>query len=312
MSAAWVRGHDWRIAPSMTASGKRAGGQGYEALREQWAPGPSGPGRRFASALAALALWVPACALAVPVSRIVSLDYCADQFAIALAGRERILAVSPDATAGFSFLRDAAHGIPTLRPRAEDVLVARPDLVIRSYGGGPGMAALLRRAGIPVVQIGFAENLDDVRATVRQVATALGTPLRGEALVHDMDARIDSLGRHPPDTWALYVTPSGVTAGPGTLVHELLRTVGLRNFQTEPGWRPLPLERLAYERPDIIAYASFGDAAAYNRAWTPARHPVARARMAQVPVVTLNGATTACGGWFVIHALEALALFPRP
>jgi iron complex transport system substrate-binding protein len=174
------------------------------------------------------------------------------------------------------------------------------------------MAALLHRAGIPVVQIGFPEDLDDVRATVRRVAAALGTPRTGEDLIHDMDERIASLGRHPPDTWALYVTPSGVTAGPGTLVDELFRTVGLRNFQTGRGWRPLPLERLAYERPDLIAYASFGDAAAYNRAWTPARHPVARERMSQVPVVTLDGATTACGGWFVIHALEELARSPRP
>jgi len=268
-------------------------------------------GGRVAAFLVAVLLATTVCPVATAATaratRIVSLDYCADQFALELAGRERMLAVSPDATAGFSFMRDAAAGITTLRPRAEDVLAARPDLVIRSYGGGPGAVAFFRRAGVPVVQIGFADNFDEVRTNVRRVAAALGVPERGAAVLARMDARIARLARHPPGTRALYVTPSGVTAGPGTLIDELFKAVGLANFQTEPGWRSLPLERLAYEGPDLIAYAMFGDGGSYNLAWTPARHPVARRRMAQVPVVELDGATTLCGGWFLVQALEALS-----
>ena len=53
--------------------------------------------------------------------RIVSLDYCADQFVLGLAERRRILAVSPDADADFSYMRASAEGLRTVRPRAEDV-----------------------------------------------------------------------------------------------------------------------------------------------------------------------------------------------
>ena len=80
-----------------------------------------------------------------PASRIVSLDYCADQFVLGLADRERILALSPDAGKDFSYLRAEASGLPTVRPRSEDVLALRPDLVVRNYGGGPRAAAFFER-----------------------------------------------------------------------------------------------------------------------------------------------------------------------
>ena len=67
--------------------------------------------------------------------RVVSLDYCADQFLLKLADPEQILALSPDAGAGFSYLREEAQGSPTVRPRAEDLIALSPDLAIRSYGG---------------------------------------------------------------------------------------------------------------------------------------------------------------------------------
>ena len=67
--------------------------------------------------------------------RIVSLDFCADQYVLKFADREQILAVSPDAVRGFSYMRDTAIGIPSVRPIAEDVLILKPDLIIRSYGG---------------------------------------------------------------------------------------------------------------------------------------------------------------------------------
>ena len=44
--------------------------------------------------------------------RIVSLDYCSDQYVLKLADPDQILAVSPDAEASFSFMRDAAGGVP--------------------------------------------------------------------------------------------------------------------------------------------------------------------------------------------------------
>ena len=90
---------------------------------------------------------------------VVSLDYCADQFVLKFVDRENILALSPDATASFSYMKEAAIGLPTIRPRAEDVLLLKPEIVVRSYGGGPLASAFFERTGIKIVQIGYAGDL---------------------------------------------------------------------------------------------------------------------------------------------------------
>lgn len=242
--------------------------------------------------------------------RVVSLDYCADQYVLRLVSRDRITGVSPDAGADFSYMRAAATGVPRVRPSAESVLLAKPDLVVRSYGGGPGIEGLLARAGIPVVQLGYAEDLAGVRRVLVETATALGAAGEGERMARAFDARLAGL-RKGSGRSALYVTPGGVTAGPGTMIDEMFRAAGLANFQRASGWGPLPLERLAYERPDAIAAAFFDTK--WNRAdpWSAAGHPVARTAMADRPTAELPGAWTACGGWFVLDAVEALAKAAR-
>ena len=242
-----------------------------------------------------------------PGRRIVSLDYCADQFVLGLADRADILAVSPDAGAAFSYMRAAAQGLPTVRPRAEDVLALEPDLVVRSYGGGPNARAFFERAGVTVLQIPFADDIAGVRTAIRHAARSLGVPERGEALIAGMDARLRAARGHAPETRALYMTPAGYSAGHGTLVHDALTAAGLDNFQTRRGWHPIPLETLAYENPHLVARADFGEGTNHDDAWTAFRHPVAKRAMRTVPVAAVDGATTSCGGWFVADAVTALA-----
>ena len=263
--------------------------------------------------LAALACLLSACAQvaergADAPRRIVSLDYCADQYVLKFADREDILALSPDAGKRFSYMRAAAEGIPTVRPRTADVLALQPDLVVRTYGGGHDIADFMKEPGVPVVQIGFPQSIAEVRDEVLRVGTELGKPDEAEKLVADMDRRLKALAeRSGPQREVLYMTPAGVTAGEGTLVHELFVAADLRNFQDRPGWNPLPLERLAYERPDLIAAAFFESKTNHVDNWSAARHPVARAQLRELPVVALEGSWTSCGGWFLLDAVEALA-----
>ena len=246
------------------------------------------------AALAAVLVGLAACSLPEQPqrldqpTRIVSLDYCADQYVLKLAPRGRILAVSPDAEKTFSYMRGYAKGLRQIRPRAEDVLVLQPDLVVRSYGGGPNVTAFVERMGIPVLQIGFASDLGGVRDTIVTLAEGLGQPARGAAVIAEMDARLATLRALPDAPSALYMTPAGVTSGPGTLVHEMLRAAGLANFQQETGWRSLPLERLAREQPDLVA-AVFWGATNHNDNWSAARHPIARHQLRERPVVSLEG-----------------------
>ena len=188
-------------------------------------------------------------------TKVVSLDYCADQFVLKLVEPTRIAAVSKDADRKFSYMRDSAAGHTQIRPSAEEVLALEPDLVVRSYGGGPNARKFYEGLGLSVIQISYASTIEQVRAEVIRVGGLLGNGDVAESVAREMDARLAALTRPDPETTPsiLYVTPGGVTTGPGTLVHELITAAGLGNFQQEPGWRSLPLEKLAFNQPGLLA-----------------------------------------------------------
>jgi iron complex transport system substrate-binding protein len=243
--------------------------------------------------------------------RIVSLDYCADQYLLRFAKREDILALSIDARKPFSYMRDEAVGLPQVRPRAGDVLALEPDLVIRSYGGGPDIGGFLERAGVSVVQIGFPGTIAEVRQEALRIGTELGQPDEARAVVEDMDRRLARITKGEGRE-TLYITPGGVAAGEDTMVDDLLKAAGLANFQTRMGWNPIPLERLAYDRPQQIALGFAKSNRDRIDTWSAARHPIAQAQLKDLPVIPIEGAWTACGGWFLVEAVEALAAVNGP
>ncbi len=241
---------------------------------------------------------------------IVSLDFCADQYVLKFADRENILALSPDAEARFSYMRAAAKGARKVRPRAEDILLLQPDIVVRTYGGGPNAAAFFERAGIKVVQIAYANDLAGVKQSILDASKELGAAERGAALVVEMENRLTSLAPSENQSTILYMTSKGAVAGENTLIGELLGLAGYENFRAAPGWGSLPLERLAYESPDVIAAGFFDTGDIVSDIWSPSRHPVAQRRLAQSPVVDLPGAWTACSSWSLLDVLDALAAGP--
>ena len=239
--------------------------------------------------------------------RVVSLDYCADQYLLKMLPTSHILALSPDADKHFSYMRDAAAGVQKVRPLAENILNLQPDLVVRSYGGGPRIGSFLNQAGVKVLQLSYTNNLTEIRTATEVIAEQLGVPERGAEILVEMDARLAAINTKNSTRKALYMTPTGVTSGSGTLVHEMLLTAGFENFQEQAGWRSLPLERLVYEQPDLVAAAFFDENTVQSERWSPMRHPVAKQQLRDQPTVMLQGAWTSCGAWFLLDAIEALA-----
>ncbi|MCY4426950.1 MAG: ABC transporter substrate-binding protein [Halieaceae bacterium] len=239
--------------------------------------------------------------------RIVTLDFCADQYVLKFVERDRILAVSPDAGREFSYMRDHAAGLPSVRPVAEDVIILKPGLVVRSYGGGSQASAMYARAGVPVHNVGWAGDIEAIMHVIRETAQALGSPEQGLAVVKEMQSRLAALPNRVTGADALYMTPGGVSSGPGSLIHEMLIAAGFGNFQTRPGWGPIPLERLAYKRPDLIAAGFFESMTNHPHMWSPMRHPVAIAQLQHGAVAPIDGSWTACGAWFLMDAVESLS-----
>ena len=261
----------------------------------------------LARAVAALAVSVTVATAAPALAqarRVVSLDQCADQYVLALAP-ETIVGLSPRADNPDSWLRARAAGMPRLRASAESLLAARPDVVVRYWGGDARLTGALTRRGVRVLTIAEAEDLAGVRANVRAVASGLGRSVRGEALIAHMDARLTQARGAWRGRPALYLTPGAFTAGRGTLIDAALRWVGLRNLAVAAGYQPAPTERLVLSPPAAVVRGFF-DQVRWTR-WAPGRASVLQRAVAGRTVAELPAGLLGCPAWFVGEAAERLA-----
>ncbi len=260
--------------------------------------------------LSSLALTVPADA---KPQRVVSLDYCADQFLLGLGDRDQIAAVSKDATSERSYLAAEVGDLPRIGANTEDILVLKPDLVLRVWGGGIDLEKTLARFDVPVVTIPFTQTMDDLKDSIRMAGRVLGHPDRAAQIIHRMDQRLAAVRDH----WhavpaadrpaALYVTPGGATSGQGTLMDELISASGLRNVLHEAGytgWRDIDLEQLLLSPPDAIVYG-FPDLS-YNATshWRLGRHQALKDMVEKIPTRDVESRVIACSSWFFVDAVE--------
>ncbi len=243
---------------------------------------------------------------------VASLDFCADQYVLALADAEQIVGVSPHSETEFSYLAEKARGTPKIRPTAEEVLVLQPDTVVRLWGGGYGAADTLERYGIPVIQVSLAVTLEETKDNLLRVGQALGHLDRAEDLAANLDARIAELPRATEEgrPMALYVTPSGTTSGRGTFIHEMLQTAGVDNMSASLGtspWHPVNLEALALSPPDMIVEGFFDLRSGKLSNWSLSRHEFLRRQGEIRPVARIPSREIACAAWFVVDAIEEIA-----
>jgi iron complex transport system substrate-binding protein len=256
--------------------------------------------------ICAIALLLAAPAHAAP-RRVVSLDYCADQFVLALADRDQIAALSRGSLRDDSYLRDRARGIRQTRGTLEEVLALRPDLVVRNWGGPRDAEQVYARFGVAVLQVGDTPDFPSARGDLLDAATAIGHPERGDAIVRDLDARLARLAAHRSDAPVMYLSGGGAVAGSGTMMDAVITAAGGRNIRTEPSWQVLPLERLVETPPALIALGFFDTSRDRINAWSPSRHPTLRRALARARTVSLPTATISCEAWYAVDAAETIA-----
>ncbi len=237
--------------------------------------------------------------------RVMSLDQCGDQYALALAP-EAELALSPRADDPDSWMREAAAGHRRVRPTLEAAIGFQPDVVIRYWGGDARLLARLEQGDVRVVNIADATNFDGIRRNIRTAASMLDVSPRGEALIARMDARLSEAAparvvRQRP---ALYLTAGGFTAGRGTLVDAILGAAGLTNLVTNTGFGPVSVERIVRWRPARFVLGFFDQS---RGDWRGAgRHPALRAAAQGRVAARLPSASLTCPAWFAADAAAML------
>ncbi len=246
-------------------------------------------------------------------ARVVSLNLCTDQLALALLPRDRIAALSfLAADPGLSALSGQVGSIRLVQGMAEEVLPLKPDLVlVGTYTTRPTVA-LLRARGVAVMEVGLVSDFDGIRAQIRTVAAALDVMSRGEELIARMDATLAAAGPANGDTHrprVLSLAPGAFTAGSGTLSDAVMRAAGLSNYAADKGlagYGYLPVETVAADPPDLlIANADEKGHPSLNGQMLA--HPALSRAVPAAARPTVPGKLWTCGGPFTADAVALLA-----
>lgn len=254
--------------------------------------------------LAAFSL-APASGIAAP--RVMSLDSCADQYVLALAPRDSIVGLSHRAISRDSYMRRDAAGLPRLRATFESLVAAKPEVVVRLWGGDARLSKALEKKGVTTVALDDAADFDGVRANVRKVAAALDRKVQGEALIASMDAKLARAAGAGKGRSALYLTPGGFTAGSGTLVDAMMKGAGYANATKDPYFAPVSLEQLVMKPPAAVVLGLFDMVWAGGSRWGPGRHVALQKAVKAKTVASLPGSLVGCPGWFAADGSLALA-----
>jgi len=150
---------------------------------------------------------------------------------------------------------------------AEEILATHPDLVLTDPFIAPGLRPLLAKTGAKIVEVPPAENFEQIRATVRLVAKAVGEEARGEALIARMDAELTDLAAHRSHQ-ALTVAEwggGGYVPGRGGLFDTILTAAGARNAE-RGSFGYYDVESLIAANPDALIYSDSYDGTVSLRA----------------------------------------------
>jgi iron complex transport system substrate-binding protein len=268
---------------------------------------------------------------AIAPGGIVSANPCVDAVLAEIATPGQIAAVS-----AFSHDEDSAsaplawaHQHPAVGITAEEIIAARPRLLLTGNLASAGTNAALTKAGVKIITFGVPATVEESVAQVRQIAHAIGREAAGEALVRRienslieetvipakagvhilprpgiMDSRLRGNDGHLS---ALIWQAGGFVAGKGTLQDELLARAGFSNASETYGlkqWEQLPLETVIRKPPVVIFMASSAEG---DEARTLAMRQRMIARLdGKTRIVSFPDKLLFCGGPTIIEVMEVL------
>lgn len=195
--------------------------------------------------------------------RVVSHTCSNTEIVCALGCAEHLVAVDSDS----DFPPDVVSRLPQLGRDldldVDAVRALRPDLVLSSLTvpGHEQIVGALRAAGLPC-RVADPQSLDDVFASIRDIAAALGVPQRGAQLVADMDAAMPAVvpATDAPRVLVEWWPKPVIGAARRSWVHDLIERAGGHNALGHVDVRSVTAEPADLNRitPDAIVMSWCG------------------------------------------------------
>lgn len=255
--------------------------------------------RVFACVLA-LSLATPVAVEAAP-QRVASLNLCTDELLLMLGDPGQIASVTHLAQKPLETpLWRAARRHPKNDGGLISVVGTRPDLVLTMGGGARDRSRIAARMGIRTLDLPFPQSLADIEASVRDVATALGRPQAGAALLGRIAALKQATPKRRHDT--IWLGGGGRSVAAAGLAADWMRLAGFEQ-------RPLQGDRVSLEqllvRPPAILLRSDYRSGQYSGEQRWLGHPLARGVRRSRTIAT-DGRRWTCMGPLMIDEIARL------
>ena len=203
--------------------------------------------------------------LDAPPQRILALSLGHDEMLLALLPRHRFAGVGPFAAdPTYSNVADQVAGMTQVQRGVENVLAAKPDLVVVSKYTKADMAALIKEAGVPVVRSSLENSAAGNIPNILLLGYLLGVEERALELVADIERRLALVSdRVPPPGDAsrpavlaiARFAESTYAAGAGSTEGGIIEAAGGINAAARDGiasHQTVSLESIAAMKPDVI------------------------------------------------------------
>jgi iron complex transport system substrate-binding protein len=240
------------------------------------------------------------------------MNLCTDQMVLLLAGRDRIASISwLGADPAESPLAELAKGLSINHGLAEEVIAAKPDLVLAGRYTTGFAKAMLRRLHYPVVEIDSPNTIADIAVTFRAVGAAVAERERAEALLAGMERRLKDVSRRAAGQIAgsaIVYDANGFTVGRPGLADDVMTLLGLRNRAPDLGigaYGQVPLESMLAVRPDHIIHLVYRPGEP-SMASAAINHPALRGSRHDRRPVEIMGHMFTCGTPLIADAAEQL------
>lgn len=247
---------------------------------------------------------------AVPPGGIISNNPCIDAVLERIAAPGQVAAVSiysHDAQSASASL-PWARRFPAIGTSAEEVIAARPRLLLTGNLATGGTNAALRRAGVTFQSFGVPANIAESKAQIAAIAKAIGREDQGSRLAAEIDKAAGFRPSSAPTRSAIIWQNGGFVAGRGTLQDEMLARAGFTNAAALYGlnqWSILPAETLIRNPPDVIFMPIGVKGAEAERTLALRRRLLTRAAP-HTRIVHFPDRLAFCGGPAIIDAMDRM------
>jgi iron complex transport system substrate-binding protein len=200
-------------------------------------------------------------ATAAEPRRVMSLSMCTDDLLLELLPPERIASLTYYVRQRSNAeLWPQAATVPINYGTTEEILAAKPDLVLAGTYTTPATRRILKNLHFALLEVPPASNFDEIRAMTRDVASALGRQQAAEVLIAQMDTTLRELASSLPSSKIRVAAwgEAGAVPGKGTLFDAILTAAGGVNIAADDRgpYTSFDIEQLLLARPDVIAYSS--------------------------------------------------------